>query len=382
MSIQESSKPKRALIVGGGIGGLAAAIALRQIGMEVQVFERAAEIREVGAGLLVGENALHALERIGLAEQIRALGVPNAGSALRSWRGETLIGVDPHDMASRLVIVHRADLLGVLRAALPDHVVTLGASVTSVLQDAAGVTLRLADGRSARGDVLIGADGLHSVVRANLFGQEPPRYAGYTSWRGVVPFDGTGLVVCESFGRGARFGMAPLRGGRVYWYATQSAPAGARPPVGGWKPMLLKQFRGWHAPIEALIAATDAAQILHLDIHDRPPLRHWSDGRITLLGDAAHPMTPNLGQGACQALEDAVVLAQHLQAVPDPIAGLRAYETTRIPRTASIVRQARMIGAVGQWANPLACMLRDTLLKHVASHAQERQLETLIGYQV
>jgi 2-polyprenyl-6-methoxyphenol hydroxylase-like FAD-dependent oxidoreductase len=213
MMMQEYTRPRRALIVGGGIGGLAAAIALRQIGMEVQVFERAAEIREVGAGLLVWENALHALERIRLAEQVRALGVPNAGSALRSWRGETLIGADPHDMASRLVIIHRADLLGVLRVALPDHVTTLGASVTSFMQDAAGVTLRLADGRSARGDMLIGADGLHSVVRANLFGQEPPRYAGYTSWRGVVPFDGTGLVACESFGRGVRFGMAPLRGG-------------------------------------------------------------------------------------------------------------------------------------------------------------------------
>jgi 2-polyprenyl-6-methoxyphenol hydroxylase-like FAD-dependent oxidoreductase len=146
--------------------------------------------------------------------------------------------------------------------------------------------------------------------------------------------------------------------------------------------VLLKQFRGWHAPIEALIAATDATQILHLDIYDRPPLRHWSDGQITLLGDAAHPMTPNLGQGACQALEDAVALAQHLQAATDPIAALRAYGMARIPRTTSIVRKARAIGAVGQWANPLACMLRDTLLKHVASHVQERQLEPLIGYQV
>ena len=285
-------------------------------------------------------------------------------------------------MATKLVIVHRADLLAVLRAALPDQVITLGASVSNVTQDAAGVTLTLADGRSARGDMLIGADGLHSVVRANLFGQQPPRYAGYTSWRGVVPFDATSLVACESFGRGARFGMAPLRGGRVYWYATQSAPAGTQPPEGGWKPALLTQFEGWHAPIEALIAATDAAQILHLDIYDRPPLRHWSDGRITLLGDAAHPMTPNLGQGACQALEDAVALAQHLTASTDTIAALQAFETARIPRTTSVVRQARAIGAVGQWANPIACMLRDMLLKHVASRLQERQLEPLIGHQV
>jgi 2-polyprenyl-6-methoxyphenol hydroxylase-like FAD-dependent oxidoreductase len=382
MTFQKSSTPQRALIVGGGIGGMAAAIALRQIGMDVQIFERAAEIREVGAGLLVWKNAFHALEELGLAEEVRALGVPNAGSAFRSWRGETLVGVDPHAMATRLVIVHRADLLAVLRAALPGPVITLGASVSSVTQDAAGVTLTLADGRSAHGEILIGADGLHSVVRANLFGQQPPRYAGYTSWRGVVPFDGTGLVACESFGRGARFGMAPLRGGRVYWYATQSAPAGTQPPEGGWKPMLLQQFRGWHAPIEALIAATDAAQILHLDIYDRPPLRHWSDGRITLLGDAAHPMTPNLGQGACQALEDAVALAQHLKAPTDPIAALQAYEAARIPRTTSIVRQARAIGAVGQWANPLACMLRDTLLKHVANCLQARQLKPLIGHQV
>ncbi|HEU5102463.1 MAG TPA: FAD-dependent monooxygenase [Roseiflexaceae bacterium] len=348
----------------------------------MQLFERAAELREVGAGWLVWENAFHALEQIGLGEKIRALGVPNAGSALRSWRGETLIGIDSRDMAPRLVVVHRAELLALLRAALPDDVISLGAAVSGVAQNSSGVTLTLADGRSVHGDILIGADGLHSLVRTSLFGQEPPRYAGYTSWRGVVPFDGSGLVACETFGQGARFGMAPLRGGRVYWYSTRSAPMGTLRPASGWKGALLEQFRGWHAPIEALIAATDERQILQLDIYDRPPLRHWSDSRITLLGDAAHPMTPNLGQGACQALEDAVVLAQHLRTAVDPITALRAYATARIPCTTTIVHLTRRMGALGQWANPLACAVRDTLFKQVVSHLQERQLARIIGHRV
>jgi 2-polyprenyl-6-methoxyphenol hydroxylase-like FAD-dependent oxidoreductase len=183
-------------------------------------------------------------------------------------------------------------------------------------------------------------------------------------------------------GRGARFGMAPILGGRAYWYATQNMPEGAPAPAVGHKQHLLGLFRGWHAPVEALIAATDEAAILHHDIHDLPPLERWGMGRVTLLGDAAHAMTPNLGQGACQALEDAVVLARHLRGVANMPAALRAYETERIARTAPIVRQARMVGAVGQWSNPLACGLRDQLMKRVLAHMQKGQLQRTAGYRV
>jgi 2-polyprenyl-6-methoxyphenol hydroxylase-like FAD-dependent oxidoreductase len=369
-SIQEytmtkQNEPMRVLIVGGGIGGLAAAIALRQVGVDVLVFERAAELREVGAGLLIWASAMRALDQLGLAKAITALSVATPGAAIRSWRGETLIGVASDNPARRQTVVHRADLLGTLRDSVPDTALSLGAACASVAQDDAGVTLQLADGRSVRGDLLVGADGLRSMVRASLFGSAAPRYAGYTSWRGVVPFEQRGLIAGESLGRGARFGLAPLRGGRVYWYATQNAAEGAPTPAGGHKRHLLDLFRGWHTPVEALIAATDEAALLHLDIYDRLPLKQWGSGRITLLGDAAHPMTPNLGQGACQALEDAVALARHLRDARDPVSALRAYEAEGIARTTPIVRQAYRVGAVGQWSSPIACGVRDALLKYV-----------------
>ncbi|HEX5690169.1 MAG TPA: FAD-dependent monooxygenase, partial [Roseiflexaceae bacterium] len=209
-----------------------------------------------------------------------------------------------------------------------------------------------------------------------------PRYAGYTAWRGVAPFDQARLTPGETFGRGVRFGMAPIANGRAYWYATQNTSEGGRDQPGGRKRALLELFRGAHAPIEDVIAATDETAILRNDIYDREPLEHWSDGRVTLLGDAAHPMTPNLGQGACQALEDAVVLADALQQIGDVGAALRQYEARRIGRTSMLVRQARQVGAVGQWQNPLACRLRDALMKYVVAHVQDRQLKRVAGYVV
>jgi 2-polyprenyl-6-methoxyphenol hydroxylase-like FAD-dependent oxidoreductase len=289
-----------------------------------------------------------------------------------------------HDLERRLgevsIVVHRADLQAILLRALDSDAVRLGAHCTGFTQDGDRVTARFADGEEAHGDLLIGADGLHSVVRAQLFGAAAPRYAGYTAWRAVAPFDHARLTPGETMGRGARFGMAPVSGGRAYWYATLTTPEGGRDVEGGRKRALLEIFRGWHTPIEALIAATDETAILRNDIYDRDPLSHWSVGRVTLLGDAAHPMTPNLGQGACQALEDAVALADALKDSDDVRAALRAYEERRIGRTSALVRQARQIGAVGQWSNPLACRLRDALLKYVVVRVQGRQIERVAGY--
>jgi 2-polyprenyl-6-methoxyphenol hydroxylase-like FAD-dependent oxidoreductase len=207
-------------------------------------------------------------------------------------------------------------------------------------------------------------------------------YAGYTAYRAVTHFDLARVQAGEYWGRGARFGIAPLSGGRVYWFATRNAPANTREAPEAMQARLLALFRDWCAPIPDILAATDPAAILHNDIADRPPLAQWRVGRVTLLGDAAHPMTPNLGQGACQALEDAVVLANCLDGATDLSAALQAYERLRIPRTSQIVRQSRRIGQVGQWQHPLACALRDALTRYVLARAQNRQLDQVIGYVV
>jgi 2-polyprenyl-6-methoxyphenol hydroxylase-like FAD-dependent oxidoreductase len=342
----------RAMIVGAGIGGLTTAIALRRAGIEATVFERAGEIKEVGAGILLAANAVRALGELGLLHEVRQLGTPASAGRIHSWRGKTLAEVPARELEKTFgapsVAVHRADLQGFLLKEAGEKNVVLGENCSGFEQDDAGVTAIFADGTVERGELLIGADGLYSTVRARLFGREKPRYAGYTAWRAVVkpgrellPW-GTGF---ESWGRGVRFGCAHIGGVRVYWFATRNAPEGERDsPLGspsGPKVALRRLFDGWHHPVPDLIAETEEWAIRRDDLYDRAPLSgSWGEGRVTLLGDAAHPATPNLGQGACQAIEDAVVLARCLEQIvranaKDSVpSALRRYEGLRGERTA------------------------------------------------
>ncbi|HEX7240126.1 MAG TPA: FAD-dependent monooxygenase [Longimicrobiaceae bacterium] len=367
----------KALVVGGGIGGLAAAVGLRRAGWEVEVLERAPEIREVGAGLTLWDNALRALDRLGMGELVERLEFPEGTGGIWSWRGELLLPVSPAEVreryGQRAAAVHRAELQAALLDALGRDRVRTGAECTGFREDAHGVVAELADGGSARGDVLVGADGLRSVVRAALHGAEPPVYAGYTAWRGVVEFPDTErLRPGESWGAGTRFGRVPLSDGRAYWFAVRDAPEGER-AAGGEKAELLRLFGGWHEPVRELVEATPEEAILRGDVYDRPTLRSWGRGRATLLGDAAHPMTPNLGQGACQALEDAAVLAQCLAGEAGVPEALRAYEARRVPRANAFVERSRAVGRVAQWSHPLAVGARMLLVRHLLPRLQGRQ---------
>lgn len=376
------TQPKRhALIIGAGIGGLASAIALKQIGFTVDLFDRVTESHEVGAGLSLWANAIKALDYLGLGAEIRGLALPESDGAIRTADGRPLLSTTNAQLKARFgelsVMLHRAELHTLLQRAVNQEL-QLGMACVNVEQDAQGVTATFRNGQRARGDLLIGADGIHSQVRAQLHGGAPPTYAGYTAWRGVLPFDSRRLLPGESWGAGTRFGQIPMQGGRAYWFATHNAPPDQQSPDGE-KAELLRIFAGWHDPIRLLIAATPDAAILRNDIYDRRPLKTWGNGRITLLGDAAHPMTPNLGQGACQALEDAVVLAQQLAQLADLTDALRTYEARRIPRTTMIVNQSRRVGWVGQWQNPLAVALRNMLVKRLLSRFQYQQLAAVIG---
>jgi 2-polyprenyl-6-methoxyphenol hydroxylase-like FAD-dependent oxidoreductase len=378
---------EKALVIGGGIGGLATAVALRRAGWAVEVFERAPELKEVGAGLSLWRNALAALDRLGLLESLRRLGVEGQTGAFRTPSGETLLamkaGATDTASAGIILLLHRAELLDVLHRAAEPEVVHLGARCIGLDQDEEGVTARFEDGREARGDLLVGADGLRSVVRSALFGPDPPRYGGYTAWRAVTRFDHVRLTPGETWGRGQRFGQWGMTGGRVYWYETESVREGQGDPPEGRKQGVLKLFRSWHGPIEDLIDATDESVILRNDVYDRPPLRHWSVGRATLLGDAAHPMTPDMGQGACQAIEDAVILADCLARSTGVAEALRAYEARRIPRTRRVVRESRQAGTIAQWSNPLACRFREALLRsRYVGRKQAEQLAWMIAPQV
>ena len=370
------------LIIGGGIAGLATAIALRRQGTDAQVYERAAALREVGAGLSLWRNALVALDALGVGDACRALSAPYAGAALRRWDGRVLVSPAETEL-KRLVgevglVLHRAALQRILAEALGAEHLHLGRTCLNVQDSPHGVTTTFEGLGDVHADGLVGADGLHSTVRRAILGAEEPVYSGYTAWRGVTTFDHAALVVGESWGPGQRFGQVPMAHGEVYWFATQNAPADAH-AHGGEKAEVLRLFGRWHQPIPSLVEGTDASAVLRNDIYDRPPARTWSRGRVTLVGDAAHPMTPNLGQGACQALEDAVVLARAVGDAPDIAGAWQVYERTRRSRATFVTQASRRIGAMGQFENPLAIAARDTLVG-LLGRFQVRQIVSLVSY--
>jgi len=309
----------RATIVGGGIGGLSTALALRRASISVTIFERQDQLREIGSGLTLWTNAVKVLRQLDLEGALQAISAPLERFEFWSWRGKLLGTLPLRQYSERLgapsVGVHRADLLALLARALEDCPIVLSAQCVGFAHHSKDVTARFADGRTATGDLLIGADGLYSTIRAQVVGAQPPRYAGYTCWRGVTTFAHEAVspgITSETLGCGTRFGMLPIGQGRVFWYASANTSANGDDRLAGHKRTVLELFRAFRPPIVSLIEATDEAAILRHDIYDRPPIQHWGANRVTLVGDAAHPPTPNQGQGACQAIEDALALARCL----------------------------------------------------------------------
>jgi 2-polyprenyl-6-methoxyphenol hydroxylase-like FAD-dependent oxidoreductase len=252
-----------------------------------------------------------------------------------------------------------------------------------VAQDASGVTATFADGTTERGDLLIAADGLHSGVRRQLWDDGPPRFTGYTAWRAITatpPHLEGRLGHTKYLGPGGTFGVWQLPEQRVFWFGSHRArPGGRHAGPDEVKAHLLSLRGSWPEPIPELIAQTPATEILRHDTFDRRPLRRWVRGRVALLGDAAHPMQPNLGQGACQAIEDALFLGHALAGAADPVAGLRAYERARRARAAMFVRRSARLGRVEHFQAGLATRVRDRGLRRMSPAAVIRRLAPMIG---
>ena len=356
------------VIAGAGIGGLTLAVALKRRGVRVTIFEREAEIRPAGAGLALGPNAVAALTQLGLGEATLEAGAVINRSAIRDAAGRPLgaeidVARLAKDLGAHFVALHRARLHQVLLNAVGPEAVRHGVAVLRYGPSADSVAVFGSDGTRMDTSLLVGADGLRSIVRAQLAGDGEPAYAGYTSWRGVTP---PGAVpapsrMSESWGHGERFGIVDIGFGQIYWFAVATAPPGGSD--GEVRRELLSRFGGWHEPVRAIIESTPAAQILRTDICDRKPVQCWHDGRVVLMGDAAHPMTPNLGQGAGQAIEDAVVLDRCLANADDLDLALRQYELLRISRANRMVRSSRALGAFAQLQHPVAVWLRNTAMR-------------------
>ena len=374
------------VIVGGGIGGLCLASALSRQGIEVCVLEQAPQYQPLGAGITMQINAMQALKCIGLADRVVAEGNALSQLVVRFSNGKPVFT----SQVSKFAEEFNAPFLGILRAslhqtlldALPAELVTMGCTVEDVQENDNFVTLLTNQG-SKSASAVIGADGIKSSVRASLWGKEPLRYAGMTSWRGVLdnpnltPQDQAG----EYWGANNVFGYVPLNDGKLYWFATQRAAAGGQ-DQGDPRDHLLSMLKGWSPPIEQWIEDTRPDSILRTDIYDRPPRFPWGKGRCTLLGDAAHPMTPNLGQGGCQAVEDAVILSHELQKGSSPEAAFRVYESFRRVRTERIVRDSRRFSSLAHGDTLFMRIARNWIFPILPASFRERQLRQLCEFRM
>jgi 2-polyprenyl-6-methoxyphenol hydroxylase-like FAD-dependent oxidoreductase len=305
---------------------------------------------------------------------VAAHGAAASRSAILTREGRELTEV-PLDLLAGTIAVHRADLQATLAAAVGD--VRLGVEVTAVEQDENRVVAKTAEGSEERGELLVGADGLSSVVRRAI-AEVPIQYAGYSAWRGVssVPVE-TGRLT-ESWGVGERFGLVDIGRGRTYWFATKNAPEGESDEPRGRKAEVVRRFSGWHEPIAAVVEAADDTAILRNDVYYLGPLPRWSDGRMVLVGDAAHATTPGVGQGAAQAIEDAVVLADRLARGGELRSALTEYEASRRPRTDAVLKMSRRVDRAAQLASPIGWRLRNALVRRLPERAQRRQLEPIV----
>lgn len=366
----------RVIIIGAGIGGLSAAIALRGHGHDIVVLERAPRLDAVGAGITLFANAMSGLERLGVARDVIAAGARAGHSAIRTSDGRELAAL-PADLLEGAVAVHRGDLQAALLEAAGD--IRLGVEIVAVDQTGEEVVVRAAVGSEEHGQLLVGADGLRSVVR-DAVAPSAPRYGGYTAWRGISPVRVESGYLTESWGVGERFGLVDI-GSNTYWFATANTAEGEKEEPSARKAGLLRRFSDWHAPIAAVLEATPEDAILRNDVYYLEPLARWSAGRVVVLGDAAHATTPGVGQGAAQAIEDAVVLADQLAQHDDVGDALAGYEAIRRPRAELALKRSRQADQAAQLANPVACRLRNFVVRHTPAGIQRRQLGPLVHHQ-
>lgn len=381
----------RALIAGGGIGGLTAALCLARVGFEVSVFEQAPEFGEIGAGLQISPNGSRVLHHLGLAPELGALAFLPAGLEFRSWRSGKVLSSSV--LGDRLVAaygfpyyhIHRGDLLHLLvEAARREARIELhtGARVDGFAQNGAGLRASVVGGAGEavhRGAVLVGADGIHSQVREGLFGPQAPKFTGNLAWRALVPAERLpkGMVRPVGsawWGPGRHFVHYFVRGGALVNCVAVVEKTGWE--VESWTEPgdhaeLRADFAGWHEEIQALIDGMDRSSLYKWALHDRPPMPCWSQGAVTLLGDACHPMLPFMAQGAAAAIEDAAVLAACLADGAAPAAGLKRYEGLRRGRTALIQAHARRNAQLFHLAGPGA-WLRNLMVKLAGGRLMDR----------
>ncbi|OBG11767.1 FAD-binding monooxygenase [Mycolicibacterium celeriflavum] len=340
--------PKRIVVIGAGIAGLATAVALQQRGHDVTLIEERTDTSS-GAGISIWPNALAALDDLGLGDPVREAGGRVTAGAAR-WRdGTWLRRPAPARIVTALgeplVVIRRSALNSILADALSDGTLRAGVAADALAVGADGVRVTLADSTVLEADAVVGADGTHSMVARHLNGPLHNRYVGYTAWRGVAHCRIDPDLAGETLGPAVEFGHVPLGAEHTYWFATERVTEGQTAPQGELA-YLRERFAAWAQPIPEILATTERVAVLRNDLYDRDEARQWARGPVVVVGDAAHPMRPHLGQGGCQGLEDAVILARFLDGNDDTASAFARFVAFRRPRVRSLVRESRFIGRV------------------------------------
>jgi 2-polyprenyl-6-methoxyphenol hydroxylase-like FAD-dependent oxidoreductase len=376
---------KQFAIVGGGIGGLTLGIALQRKGYNVSIYEGAPALKPLGAGITLAGNAVKALIQIGIAEQILQAGKVLQSLIIKDQKGNILTQTNAEELSRKFGVInsfsiHRGDLQNILLSQLQPGSLTTGKRLLDFNQTSSGVALYFEDGTTASTDYLIACDGIHSVARKKLIPQSETRYSGYTCWRAViddVPSDLKLNETSETWGKGSRFGIVPLANRKLYWFACINAQKND-PLLRNYKvPDLLTYLSNFHTPIADILKRTKNEQLIWGDIIDLKPITKFAFGKIVLAGDAAHATTPNMGQGACMAIEDAAVLSNCIEEYSTVDEAFEKFEAKRIARTTKIVNDSWTIGKVAQLENGILTSLRNTLIKLTPPGVSERQVKFL-----
>jgi 2-polyprenyl-6-methoxyphenol hydroxylase-like FAD-dependent oxidoreductase len=376
---------KKLASVGGGIGGLTLAIALQRRGYSVTLYEQAGDIRPVGAGLVLAANAMKAFAALGIDKDILDSGKMLRSLLIKDETGAVLTATDAESVSKKFgaasnFAIHRADLHHVLSQHIEPGTIVLGKVCKHFEQTPIGISLLFEDGSVALADYIIASDGIHSIFRKQLVENSTPRYAGYTCWRAVidnVPAKVNRDETSETWGPGARFGIVPLAHDRLYWFACVNAPFNSTQMRQSGVHELRQYFKAFHEPIQDILQSTTDDQLIWGDIVDLRPLNRFAFDNIVLMGDAAHATTPNMGQGACMAVEDAVILSNCMANHDDFAVSFREFESKRLMRTRKITTGSWRIGRVAQWRNPLLVKLRNAVVRATPPRVTEKQMHFL-----
>lgn len=377
----QKSMPKSIAIIGGGIGGLTTALTLKQLGHPVTVYESASEMKPVGAGIVLANNAMQVFRKLGIQSKIEAAGNRVSLMDITDERLRTISSLDLTRFEEKYgvynVAIHRGELQKILAAELGIDSIKLSKRLSKI-ERSEDFALTFEDNTIERSSILLGADGINSVVRNQLFSPSEIRDAGQVCWRGVCEMELPNAYLngaIEAWGKGRRFGFVTIAPRKVYWYAVVSEHL-----AGDGR--LTELFKSFHSDILDILAATSPDTIFFSKLGDLKPIIRWQDKTVCLIGDAAHATTPNMGQGACQAIEDAYTIGQLLNHGKPIEQVFSEYERLRMKKAHTIVYTSWALGKVAHLENPLGIWLRNTLMRAIPKSANYKQLEMVfdIGY--